>query len=139
MLVLTDIDHTVSDAAWRDAMIGKVSWDDYYTAGWEDKPIQAVAELLRVLNDSDYYIVAVTARPEKWRALTVEWLIDHEIPVDELLMRPDDCRLPGAQVKANLISSRFGCMEEVAFALEDRDDMVVMYKLLGITVLQVHK
>ena len=139
MLVLTDIDHTVSDAAWRDPMIGKVSWDDYHAAGWEDKPIAGVVGLLCALRDSGYYIAAVTARPEKWRILTMKWLIDHKVPVDELMMRPDDCRLPGAQVKAQLISGRFACMEEVAFALEDRDDMVAMYKLLGITVLQVHK
>ena len=41
--ILVDIDHTLSDAAWRDTMErgGKDGWDEYYKAGKLPEGIRA--------------------------------------------------------------------------------------------------
>lgn len=84
-------------------------------------------------------IVAITARPEKWRALTAAWLTKHRIPVDEILMRADDAFRPSVAMKLELAAARFpNLRDEVLMLIEDRADVCDAFRALGITVLQVH-
>lgn len=140
MIVLCDIDHTLSDAARRDEMIGKVTWDEYHAASVDDFPIPAVATLVRELHAAGHQIIGFTARPAKWRQLTMEWLVRHAIPMDEILMRADTDYRPAPQIKLALANERFenAPQDRVAFILEDRDDVIAAFRALGITALQVH-
>lgn len=136
--VLVDIDHTLSNAAWRDNMIGVASWDEYHSAAINDNPIHDIAELVKSLHNR-YTVIGFTARPEKFRGMTSRWCFLHEIPLDELLMRDYDNYEKAPETKLNLIKKRFGqSVDQIAFALEDRDDCCVALRGLGITVLQVY-
>lgn len=136
-IVLIDIDHTLSDATWRDPMIGTTSWDEYHAASANDKPHEDVARLVRYLCASNNYLcVGLTTRPEKWRRLTMDWLLSNSIFLDRLHMRPDDDFRPAPQVKVETAHA-LG-LEEIAFILEDREDVVTAFKAVGITALQVH-
>jgi hypothetical protein len=139
-IVLTDLDHTVSDSFWRDPMIGSSSWDDYHAASKDDKPLEDVCTLLRTLDAADWLIIGITARPGKWRKLTMEWLIRHSVPMHELLMRPDDNFRPAPAMKLELARDRFGqdFAQVITFMLEDRGDVAGAFRLEGVTVLQVH-
>ncbi len=137
--VLVDIDHTISDAFWRDPMMGVSSWDEYHLAAEHDKPLHDVVSLVRCLK-SCYNLIGFTARPEKFRARTNLWCVKYQVPLDEMLMRPDESYKPAPEIKRTLIEKRFGdrIHEEIAFVLEDREDVCAMFRGLGITVLQVH-
>lgn len=138
--VLVDIDHVVANSFWRDEMIGSnTDWDQYHSSSWQDEPLEDVTAFLRSIW-VDYFIVAFTARPEKWRKMTMEWFIKHNIMVDELLMRPDDAFHPSPELKLKLVTERFGdqWQSKIAFILEDRDDVTAAFKAAGVTVLQVH-
>lgn len=139
-VVLCDIDHTISDAAWRDGMMGKVSWDDYHLASANDKPIAATVEIIRALFNSGFEIVGFTARPDKFRRMTIDWLVKNEVPVGEILMRKDTDFRPAPAIKLALLKDRFGekPADQVLFLLEDREDVVAAFRALGITSLQVH-
>ena len=136
---MLDIDHTVSDATWRDGMIGVEPWDTYHQAAPKDKPIPEMVGLVAVLS-REFHVICVTARPEKWRNLTMTWLIKHNVLFHELLMRPDDCYLPAPESKLKVVKQRLGedFKSEVAFVLDDRDDVAAAFKGEGVTVLQVH-
>jgi hypothetical protein len=135
--VLVDIDHTVSDAAWRDHMVGVSSWDEYHRASEDDKPFHDIVGLVQNLHHN-YSVIGFTARPEKFRSLTMRWCIINHVPLDELLMRDYDNYEKAPETKMNLIKKRFGPdIDQIAFALEDRDDCCTMLRGLGITVLQV--
>jgi len=133
--LVTDIDHTLADAAWRDPLLGK--WEEYYLAGARDKVVPFVAEIVRHFHLGGTPVVAVTARPEKWRCQTVNWLYRHELPIDEIHMRGDDDHRPGCIVKPELIRQRFADLSQVVAVLEDRDDCVAEYRKMGLNVLQV--
>jgi hypothetical protein len=139
-IILTDLDHTVSDSFWRDPMIGTVKWDEYHRASADDLPIEDVCQLLRTLDAADWLIVGVTARPAKWRKLSMDWMIRHAVPMHELLMRTDEDYRPAPPMKIALARERFGpdFAHAITFMLEDRSDVAAAFKAEGVTVLQVH-
>lgn len=137
--VLCDIDHVLSNAWWRDPMIGgEGGWDAYHLEGDKDEPIHDIVHLLNALHDDGYAIVLLTARPEKWRKLTMTWLVRHGVNVDEMLMRPDANFDPSPKCKLDQVKARFADpTDAIAMVIEDRDDICNVFRELGVTVLQV--
>lgn len=140
--ILVDIDHTLSAAWHRDPMIGGCGgWDAYHAASEKDEPIHDVMSIINSLAfHGDWYIIALTARTEKWRSLTNRWLVKHGINIDELLMRPDDAYHPAPEIKVQLAQERFPgdqLKDQVAFLIDDREDVCEAFHQLGITTLQV--
>lgn len=136
-VILVDIDHTISNAFHRDHMIGG-EWDAYHEASINDEPVHDIVNLLRSLA-TDYELLGITARPEKWRQLTFRWFIKHSIPIDAILMRPNDCYDPSPVLKMKLALQAYKALKEhIAFVLEDRDDVCAAFREAGVTVLQVH-
>lgn len=114
-------------------------WDDYHKASIDDHPVEEIRHMLQMIGRG-FFVVGVTARPEKWRGLSMQWLTKHGIHMDELLMRPDDSYRPAPEIKLELARKRFGMAwpHEIAFVMDDRDDVTAAFKAEGITVLQVH-
>lgn len=139
-LVLFDIDHTLSDAAWRDGMIGDASltWDDYHQASVKDRVIEEMAILQRAIGGDGIETIGVTARPEKYRQLTHKWLLQNNIMLDEILMRPDDNKMPSAELKPLLLQQRYGdnWPQRVLIVFEDNERVADAYVALGIPTLQ---
>lgn len=116
-----------------------VSWDEYHAASAKDEPLEDVINLLHALRNSGYTPIGLTARPGKWRQLTMDWLVKHDVPFEELLMRPDDDYHPAPAMKVALALERFPQIkDQVAFVLDDREDVIAAFKALGVTALQVH-
>jgi uncharacterized HAD superfamily protein len=135
MIVITDIDHTISDAAWRDPLVGR--WDEYYAASVDDKPIEFVVNFLRLLSANRRSIFAITGRPEHTRMMTMKWLMRHEVPIDWVFMRDDGDYRPAREVKVSLVKENFD-LSLIEFVLEDRADSVAAYRGLGLNVLQIN-
>jgi hypothetical protein len=133
--LLIDIDHTLSDAFWRDGMIGSTSWDEYHTASQYDKPFDVMVDMVDALR-SKFTIVGITARPEKWRAASLKWMIDHGIYLDELLMRPDEAFHPAPEIKIRLVQERFkeSLLDEAVCIIDDRDDVIAAFRGIGIKI-----
>jgi len=141
--VVCDIDHSVSDARWRDGMMAPegsaaTAWDAYNEAAKDDRPIPEVIELLRALHNDGWGTVALTARPIKWKPVTQSWLLEHDVPFDELLMRPHEDFRPAPMVKVSLIMKRFGNLADIRLVIDDRSDVIAAFLEQGITALQVH-
>ena len=138
MFILVDIDHTLSNAFWRNSMIGVEAWDDYHAASIKDKPFIKMIRLINRLNYVGYTIIALTGRTEKFRKLTIEWLVYNEVDINEILMRPDDCFIKNAAMKIQLIKQRFdGIYKNIHFLIDDNEDTCIAFSELGITTLQV--
>lgn len=147
-ILLIDIDHTISDAAWRDDMINNNDWDAYHLAGKEDKPIQEIVQFIYSLaGDAEYErhcweIIAVTARPEKWRKQTMEWMGKHGVIIDDILMRPDDAFRSAADMKIELLRKRFGDnLEQLeghnVILIDDNEKVIEAMRGLNITTMQI--
>jgi hypothetical protein len=134
MILITDIDHTLADATWRDEF--RPVWDDYHKAAINDNPYKDAIALINTLHKAGWTIVCITSRPEKWRQLTTEWLLNHAVHVDQLLMRPNDDFRPSPEVKADLAKpfERFNPV----MCMDDREDCIASYGAHGFTTLLVH-
>ncbi len=137
MTVLVDIDHTLSDAYHRDWMIGIIGWDDYHIASIRDAPLEQGCTVLQHLQDRGDHLVAITSRPVRWRSLTVKWMVQHCVEVDEILMRHDDDFRQAPELKMDLAMARFGPdLSGVDLMLEDRDDVIKVFTEKGVPCLQ---
>lgn len=137
-IVLCDVDHVISNAFWRDDLAAERNWDAYHAAAAHDNPVPDVVHMLRALQAS-HEIIGLTARPEKWRKATTEWLWRNDVPCNELLMRPNRDFRPAAQLKLALASERLGVVrDEVALVLDDRADVCEAFAGAGVTALQVY-
>ena len=87
-----DIDGTVADARHRLHLIaGKADhdqWVRFFDAAVDDPPLaEGVARAKQLAETHD--IVWLTARPERVREMTEDWLAQHGLPTGRLLMLPD--------------------------------------------------
>jgi hypothetical protein len=138
MIVVIDIDHTVADSFWRDSMIGTVPWDEYYENGKYDKPFKNVANLINSLSAMNYEIVGFTGRPEKFRTLTVSWLVRNRIDINTILMRPDEDYTKNSELKLRLIKEHFkDRFYQIHFIVDDNEESILEFYKLGIPTLQI--
>lgn len=141
--LIVDIDHTLSDAAWRDPLIPddhiRGDWSEYYRLQGEDDIIHSTALIVRSLvHERCFKAVSVTARSESYRDSTESWIKRHLLPIHEVIMRPRGDLTPSGELKVQLIKSRFRDLGEIALILEDRADCVDALKSLGRPIFQVH-
>lgn len=138
MYVIIDLDHTIANSVWRNNMIGHSTWDEYYVASKDDKPFQHMVELINAFIKNGDLVIAITDRMEKYRALTIEWLVKNNILVHDLLLRPDDSYLKSNDMKIQLLRAYFNsCFEVVGFAIDTNEETLLEFQKLGITTLQV--
>jgi phosphoglycolate phosphatase-like HAD superfamily hydrolase len=138
--VIVDIDHTISDSFWRDNMIGTdLGWDYYHEHLVEDEPILDILELLDAFHNDGIEIVGCTARPEKWRKITMEWMLKHDVPMDMILMRGDEDKRSSAELKLEQVKKAKANRDigQVLAVLDDRDDVIAIFRAEGFTCLQV--
>jgi len=139
-IVILDIDHSISDARWRDHLIpgAKASgdWSEYYRDMHLDEPIWFVAYYVRYLASLPLFdLVGLTGRPEEHRRVTQHWLRRQHIVLADLIMRPNGDHSQQVEMKIREITARYR-VEEVAFAIEDREDVVDALRTIGISVLK---
>jgi hypothetical protein len=137
VIVLCDMDHTLSDAAWRDHLIP--DWEAYYQDAAADRPIWPVIKMVNALAESGHSVVVLTARGEKWRKLTQNWLIRHDVRVDDVVMRPEGNYQSSPDLKIFLAREKFGVGDRICgveLVIDDRADVCAAFRALGVPTLQ---
>jgi len=135
-------------------------WDKFFEEVSKDPPITPIIDLVKHLctgyKDSPYNLIFMSGRPEKTRKDTLEWLRDNGLcyrfitPNGEvrgtavydtwetlLYMRPDNDTREDFVVKQELYEKHIKGQHDVAFVLDDRDQVVKLWRSLGLTCLQV--
>jgi uncharacterized HAD superfamily protein len=129
--IIVDIDGTLAVRS------GDRSPFDWGRVG-EDDPNPPVVELVRIIHAAGkHQIILMSGRDAVCRPETEAWLEDQGIPSDELHMRPEGNHEKDSVVKERLYRAHVEPRFEVAFVLDDRDQVVKMWRGLGLTVLQV--
>lgn len=141
MIFLVDIDGTLADASHRVHHITTQEpkdWNAFYAGIPEDKPIFQVITIVRALSKAGHNIHLVTGRPDNTRDITSAWLQKFRIPYGLLLMRKEGDHRKDSEVKSELIDLAFSMISpEDMVAIEDRNQVVEMYRARGIKTLQV--
>ena len=127
---LVDIDGTVA------VMGGRSPYDE--TRVHEDTPNEPVIRVVRALHAAGYRIVFCSGRTDASRESTAAWLARHVgVPYDALLMRAAGDQRKDSIVKAELFDKHVRHAYRVVGVLDDRMQVVRMWRALGLTVMQV--
>lgn len=128
--VLVDIDGTVA------LMNGRSPFDE--TRVGEDLPNGPVIKVVHALHAAGHRIVFMSGRADSCRDNTVWWLAAHiGVPYDALHMRAAGDVRKDSVIKAELFDAHVRDAYDVACVLDDRRQVVEMWRSLGLTVLQV--
>jgi predicted kinase len=137
--IVCDIDGTLARMESR-------HWTEFEKCG-EDAVQVFVADILRTynrdsMNESNSYsaeIILMSGRENKYREITEEWLDEHGIPYNFLVMRPTGDHRKDYIVKKELFEQHIEPEYNVLFALDDRNQVVDMWRNeLHIPCLQVY-
>lgn len=128
--VLVDIDGTT-------ALMGDRSPFDESRVG-DDRPNLPVIAVVQALHAAGNRIVFLSGRSDACRGTTAWWLAGNiGVPYDALLMREAGDFRKDSVVKAELFDAHVRDAYDVACVLDDRRQVVEMWRALGLTVLQV--
>jgi predicted kinase len=151
-IVLVDMDGTLADCSHRRKFISDNNhdWDKFEgPLILTDEPREPIVELVRLLNagegdigDCGFEIVIVSGR-QLGRAgkNTVAWLKKHYIPFKYVFMRQSGDNRPDNLVKKDILDKIVealpGGKSQIAYVLDDRNQVVEMWRDNGLTCLQV--
>ena len=130
--IIVDIDGTLAKMDGR----GPFEWDKVMS----DKPHEDIVELVTDfdLGPRSYRIILLSGRDEVCRKQTEEWLYEHApFPYDFLAMRPAGNMEKDAIIKKRMYDELIKDKYNVAYVLDDRDQVVQMWRSLGLRCLQV--
>ena len=128
--VICDIDGTL--ALRRDR--GPYEWAK---VGQDDvnEPIAALISIYYAHGIAD--VILVSGRDSVCRDETEQWLEDNHIAYTDLYMRPEGDMRKDTIVKREIYRKHVKGRYHVLFVLDDRDQVVKMWRRLGLTCLQV--
>ena len=130
--ILVDLDGTA-------ALMNGRGPHDYHRVS-EDLPNQAVKTLVWVWMSRGYDVVYLSGRPDSCRDDTVAWLTQNfYVRGAALHMRRTGDHRPDFMVKRELFDKHVRNQYNVVFALDDRDQVVRMWRDLGLSVFQVNE
>ena len=111
--------------------------DPYERDFTQDRVNEPVADIVRRFAESGTKVFYVSGRKDKFRGQTEQWLKKYMLDYASPLMRKTDDERKDAIVKKEIYEESIKGKYNVQFVLDDRNQMVDMWRSLGITCLQV--
>ena len=143
--VVVDIDGTLADISHRVHLIRNKpkQWNKFFEECDKDTPNDWCVKLVRSMHDAGYLIHFVTGRKKALEAKTQAWLsyqfrelmgVRSSVPYKLTLVRGNGDFTPDFELKRKWLFV-YG-KDRILFVVEDRDQVVKMYREEGLTVLQ---
>ena len=133
-VVIYDLDSCVSDDRWRLHLLP--DYDTYHFFCPNDAPAN---KEIWPKNLDEFAPIIITARPEKFRVFTEKWLKEHGFLYVEMYMRDNDDLRSSPDLKRSAVKKLLDEYYDpkILMAYDDRDDVLAMYKTLGINTRKV--
>ena len=129
LAIMCDLDGTAAIIEHR---------DPYDTEKCEDDIVEPiVANMLSVYHSLGYKVIIVTGRSDKYRAHCERWLASNNIPYDHMFMRIDGDMQKDSKLKSGIYERDVEPFYSVEFVLDDRNQVVEMWRKRGVKCLQV--
>lgn len=133
--ILVDIDGTLAHMVAPEG--GKVRSPYDYGRVMEDALDEVVAELVRDAVLRGDVIIVMSGRDEACRDETEKWLVRQDVDYDWLFMRSAGDMRKDSIVKSELFDAHVARRFNVRYVLDDRNQVVEMWRARGLKVLQV--
>jgi hypothetical protein len=138
-VVIFDLDGTLAEINHRRTHLSSQSpdWKSFNSEMSNDIPNKPIVDLYKALWDSQIYqLIIVSGRSDEYRKFTEQWLSWNEIPFSELIMRKKGDSRSDHIVKEEILKQIQSLNKEIAFVVDDRQQVVDMWRKNGITCLQ---
>lgn len=132
--LIVDLDGTLCDTS---AIAHLVEGEDrdfaaFHQASGEAPVDEQVRADVLAAHDRGLAVLVVTSREFVWRDLTLDWLVRHEIPYEQLVMRIVGDYRPDVKVKAEMLDQLVADGYVVREAWEDSPDVADLWRERGI-------
>lgn len=107
-------------------------FDSFHRSSYFSPPNQNVVDILFEAADKGFTIIIATGRNEKYRDVTQAWLDEHNIPYDNIFMRPEDDFSPDTVIKNNIFQQINQHYHMVHF-VDDRTDIAKVWEDNGVS------
>ena len=143
--VIFDLDGTLANIDVRRKLAtkpnGKLDWDVFHDPSniGLDVPNEPVVKMAELFAENGFNIVIFSGRTNKIERRTRSWLTHNRVPFHKLVMR-DDVRhfVPDNTLKKQFLNEHVD-INDVFLVVDDRQQVVDMWRSLGLTVFQVAK
>ena len=130
--ILVDVDGTLAKMKRGP---GERSPYDWHRVN-EDQPNRPIINLVNTLCDV-YTIIILTGRDGIALEDTKKWLKEYGVYYDEIYIRPEGNTQKDSIIKHNIYVNHILPHYDVEFVLDDRDQVVNLWRSIGLTCLQV--
>ena len=142
--VIFDLDGTLALIDKRRALAtkdGKMDWDVFFSADniKLDVPNTPVIKMAQMLDSQGFNIVILSGRSKVSYRTTRQWLIQNDVPFDDLHMRPtsDDWHYMKDSDLKQIWLDTVVDKDDVFAVFDDRQQVVDMWRKNGLTCFQV--
>ena len=143
--VIFDLDGTLALIDTRRAlslkMNGKMDWDKFFDPQniQLDEPNTPVIKMAQMLDSQGFNIVIFSGRSKATYRTTRQWLIQNDVPFDDLHMRPtsDDWHFMKDSDLKQIWLDTVVDKDDVFAVFDDRQQVVDMWRQNGLTCFQV--
>jgi len=143
--VIFDLDGTLALIDRRRALStkdnGKMDWDIFFdpiNIKWDD-PNPPVVKMAQMLHSQGFKIVIFSGRSAITQDATIDWLNEHNVPFDDIHMRPTDKKfhyMPDNMLKFGWLLTKVN-QDDIFAVFDDRQQVVDMWRANGLTCFQV--
>ena len=127
--ILVDLDGTLAHMNGRGPF-------DWLRVG-EDSVDEIVSDIVRDYKNLGFEIIIVSGRDSICKQLSEDWLTTNNIPYDFIFMRPEGDYRKDSIIKRQIFDNNIRGNWNVRFVLDDRNQVVEVWRDLGLKCLQV--
>lgn len=129
LAILCDLDGTLAH------LNGRSPYDA--STCFEDTVNEPIAHIVRTYAAAGITVILMSGRESRFRRPTEAWLAHHRIPYGALHLRRTKDFRKDAIIKRELYDAHIEGQYRVLFVLDDRNQVVDMWRGMGLTCLQV--
>lgn len=136
--VVFDLDGCIADVGHRLHHVEGIDaeWDDFFAEQHKDDVYEWCKDMVNIYS-IDREIIIVTARPDRYKKETEQWLKANRITYDKLFMRSNGDRRSHWRVKSDIYDKHLKDID-IEFCIEDTQECVEMWKSKGLVCLHVN-
>lgn len=135
--IIVDLDGTLCNIEHRISFVQKGDWKTFFKKMDQDTVNEWCKEIIkRFYKPGEMEILLVTGRPADYERPTKEWLKLHGIPYTKLMMRKKGDFRSDFLIKEEIYLSEIKPFYDIFFVVDDRKQVVDMWRAHGLTVLQ---
>lgn len=134
---VSGIRHYVRESLLPDGTYSKKNFDDFHKASILCPAHHSVIDSVENYWTRRYDVIVVTARSERYRKTTTDWLYKYAVPYTTLYMRPEGDYRADVEVKRDIYNDLIYPKWRVDYAIDDNPNVINLWRSLGIYVMVV--